>query len=291
MAAGGDHAQLPLVTVAVPVYNGAAFLDRALRSIVGQSHANIEIVVSDNASTDATADIIRQYAGRFRRFRCFRQPATLPVFDNFRFLFDQAQGEFFFWAPHDDYWDPRYIETGVTLLSAEPAASMVMGTVRYFNEHGKEILRYDPPYRLSHRSARDRVSTYLQEGTTDHLFYAMYRTAVLRDVIWSRSTMPEKAIIMHALLKGPVLDGHGMEYYNRYVAKSREEVARIHALPEYNYAYQARAGLDVATEITRWAGGLDAVRLLWLYFFSQSWHKFLIKWLLATLGVKWRGRA
>src|SRR5258708_7924546 len=102
----------PLVTIGVPVLNGEALLDRALRSIVWQTYRNLEIVVSDNGSTDRTVAIIDAFAARDPRFRCFLQPATTPVMKNFKFVLDHANGEYFFWAPHDDRWNTRYVELG-----------------------------------------------------------------------------------------------------------------------------------------------------------------------------------
>ena len=116
--------------------------ERALRSIANQSFQNLEIIVSDNGSTDRTADIIRAIADRDPRFRCFRQPESTPALVNFKFVLDRSHGKYFFWAPHDDWWSPRYIETGVEILEQNPRASAVMGTVRYFNAREEEIQFY-----------------------------------------------------------------------------------------------------------------------------------------------------
>lgn len=273
----------PLVTVGVPVLNGADLLERALTSITGQTYRNFEIVVSDNASTDRTAEIIRDFASRDARIRCYRQDAHVSAFSNFKFVLDHANGEFFFWAPHDDWWNTQYIETGVAHLTKNPSASAVMGAVRYYNAREEEVLRYDPPYGISDNHVFERIHYYLTHPITDHLFYAMYRTESLRGTIWSRSTSPEKVVIMHMLLQGAVADGWGMEYYNRYIAKSPEEIAATHALPDYGYKYQVRVLADVVREIWRGAPWFDAVRLIPVYFFTQSWHKTLVKWFFSKL--------
>ena len=67
----------PLVTLGVPVRNGAAMLAAALDSIVAQDYPNLEVVVSDNASTDATPEILRDYVQRYRHIRVIRQERRL----------------------------------------------------------------------------------------------------------------------------------------------------------------------------------------------------------------------
>ena len=272
--------QYPLVTVGVPVLNGADLLERALTSIVQQTYRNLEIVVSDNQSSDRTAEIIEEFANRDARFKCHRQERQLSAFTHFRFVLDQAQGEFFFWAPHDDWWSPQYIEHGVALMLRNPSASAVMGSIRYYNALEEEVLRYDPPYGVSGTCVYHRISYYLTHPVTDHLFYSFFRSTSLRGTIWSRSTAPEKVVIMHVLLAGAVLDGVGMEYHNRYIPKSPEEIAAAHDLKSYSYEHQVRVLTDVVREIWRGSTWFDAVRLIPLYFFSQSWHKIVVKWLL-----------
>jgi glycosyltransferase involved in cell wall biosynthesis len=276
----------PLVTVGVPVFDGEALLERALGSIVGQTYQNLEIVVSDNASTDGTAAIIAAFAARDQRFRCFRQPVTLPALANFRFVLDHGSGKYFFWAPHDDWWDARFIELGVAALEKNPDAVAAMGTVRYFNAHDQEVLRYDPPYPLSDRNVYRRICKYLTNVVTDHLYYALFRRRVLLDTIWTQSPNPDKVVIMHALLNGPIIDGWGMSYYNRYIPKSPADLVKVFALPSYSRRIQALAFVDVVREIWRGTTWFNVVRLVPLYFFSQSWHKFFIKWLLEKNGFR-----
>ena len=274
----------PLVTVGVPVFNGAALLEGALRSIVGQTYRNLEIVVSDNGSTDRTAEIIDAFAARDNRIRRYRQDPPISALMNFRFVLEHGTGEYFFWAPHDDWWDTRFVELGVAALNGNPEAAAVMGTVRYFDPSDREILRYDPPYPLSDRRAYTRIRSYLTSVVTDHVYYALYRRNVLLDTIWTRSPNPDKVVIMHALCKGPIVDGWGMTYYNRYVPKSEEDLVKVFSLPSYSRAIQARALVDVVKEIWRGSTWFDAVRLVPLYFFSQSWHKFFVKWMFESIG-------
>ena len=73
----------PLVTVGVPVYNGEKLLPRALDAVFAQEYGNLEIIISDNASTDRSPEIIREYAGRREDVRLVRRGQDFGASGNF----------------------------------------------------------------------------------------------------------------------------------------------------------------------------------------------------------------
>ena len=99
-----------IVSIGLPVRNGASYLRAALESIRAQTHRNIEIIISDNASTDNTAEIVRSYLGHERRIKYYRQTELIPVAENFAFVLRQARGDYFMWAAHDDRRSSDYVE-------------------------------------------------------------------------------------------------------------------------------------------------------------------------------------
>lgn len=100
----------PMVSIGTPVYNGAKYLRKALDSLLEQTFTDFELIISDNASTDDTQAICEEYARRDSRIRYVRQSMNIGAAENFRFVQQQAKGEFFMWAAHDDLWDRRHIE-------------------------------------------------------------------------------------------------------------------------------------------------------------------------------------
>jgi glycosyltransferase involved in cell wall biosynthesis len=107
----------PTISIGVPVYNGAALLANALDSILAQSFTDFEVIVSDNASTDATADIARAYALADPRVRYVRQPVNLGPLRNFEFVLTQAVGEYFLWAAVDDTRSSDFLQINHEFLS------------------------------------------------------------------------------------------------------------------------------------------------------------------------------
>jgi glycosyltransferase involved in cell wall biosynthesis len=106
----GSSRQLPKVTIGLPVFNGQRYLREAMDSLLGQSFRDFELIISDNASTDSTAEIIREYQAMDPRVRYIRQAENIGATKNFLFVLDQAKSELFMWASHDDIWATNWLE-------------------------------------------------------------------------------------------------------------------------------------------------------------------------------------
>ena len=128
----------PLVSIGVPVYNGEKSLARTLDCLLGQTYRNIELILSDNASTDATAQICQKYCAQDPRIRYVRQEKNLGLPGNWTFVAEQATGEFFMWAAADDHWEPEFVEVLVNKLLAEPDAILAFCPYRLFNKETQE---------------------------------------------------------------------------------------------------------------------------------------------------------
>ena len=111
----------PRLTIAIPTVNRAHLLSRAIESALAQTSPEIEIIVSDNGSTDDTQAVIARYAGR--GLRTFRHPSTISVAQHGYFLSQQARGEFFLGLSDDDYLEPGFAAEVLALFTAHPELS------------------------------------------------------------------------------------------------------------------------------------------------------------------------
>src|SRR5581483_7973034 len=109
----------PKVSIGLPVYNGENYLAQAIECLLAQTFSDIELIISDNASTDGTEAIARDFAARDRRVRYVRQPLNRGAGWNFSETFRLAQGEYFKWAAHDDLCAPTFIERCVKVLDVD----------------------------------------------------------------------------------------------------------------------------------------------------------------------------
>ncbi len=129
----------PLVSIGLPVYNGQDYLSDALESLLAQNYPNLEIIICDNASSDSTEDICRNFTCRDSRLKYERNSENIGASDNFRKVFSLSSGQYFMWAAHDDMWAPSYVTKCVQALQENPTAAIACTDVIFINEHSQTL--------------------------------------------------------------------------------------------------------------------------------------------------------
>ncbi|MBT8605261.1 glycosyltransferase family 2 protein [Polynucleobacter paneuropaeus] len=100
-----------LVSVGIPTFNRPIGLRRTLNQILNQTHFNLEVIISDNASTNAeVAEVCREFLARDSRIKYFKQVKNIGAIENFKYVLNCASGDYFMWAADDDEWFPNFIE-------------------------------------------------------------------------------------------------------------------------------------------------------------------------------------
>jgi glycosyltransferase involved in cell wall biosynthesis len=128
----------PLLSFAIPVRNGEAHIRRLIDSILAQGIDDIEIVFSDNASTDQTAEIVQEYQSRDPRFRYFRNEEDIGQLENFNRVFELSRGRYFRWIGVDDWLEPGYARKCLNLLENNPyLAGVTTNTVLHHEDDGR----------------------------------------------------------------------------------------------------------------------------------------------------------
>jgi glycosyltransferase involved in cell wall biosynthesis len=113
----------PLLTIVIPTLNRCGLVARALESALAQTSPNIEIIVSDNGSTDDTPAVLAKYEDP--RLRKIRHERTMSASTHGNFLIEQARGEFFLGLSDDDYLEPEFAARVLELFARRPALSFV----------------------------------------------------------------------------------------------------------------------------------------------------------------------
>lgn len=139
-------------TVAIPVYNGERFLEEALESIACQDLEGVEVLVSDNGSTDGTPAILEKWAD-YLPLRVIRRPETLPMRDHFNALLDDVDSDAYMLLCHDDYLaSPHALQLARRAIAVNPDIAVVYCDLLYVNEkrqklatrHFGRVGRFDP---------------------------------------------------------------------------------------------------------------------------------------------------
>ncbi len=169
----------PLVSVGMPVYNEERTLESAVHALLHQTHRSLEVIVSDNASSDGTRAIGEQLALSDDRVTYSRRPENQGPHANFRYVLENARGAYFMWAGADDVWQPTYIEKNLARLENDPDLVCSVSRVRWRIDGqdrglaaGTEALE---------GSVRSNVKRYLRSGRDNSRFYGLFVREALVD--------------------------------------------------------------------------------------------------------------
>lgn len=242
----------PLVSVGLPVRNGGDALSRAIEGLLAQSHASLEIVITDNASTDGTEDVCRAFAARDARIRYVRQPALIPVMENYRFAFEQTRGDLFMFAAHDDFRSLNYVETLVGAFRERPDASLAASDFVEFVDYD-EALRLPPiahDFQTSGLGLVARLRKLTRIGC-DHV-YGLIKAEHVRAYRWYEDVGWDVAFLAFLAERGPFVYTPGATFYYRRTpgqtidVRAREtSLGRVHRLQTARTAWlTARAMRD-----------------------------------------------
>ena len=129
----------PKLSIGLPVYNGERYLREVLDAILAQTFEDYELVISDNASTDGTAEICQEYAGRDKRIRYLRNEKNLGAAKNFSRVFELSTAPYFKWAAFDDLIAPEFLERCLETVVGDPEAVLAYARARYIDHEGRII--------------------------------------------------------------------------------------------------------------------------------------------------------
>ena len=179
--AAAAAAERPLVSIGMAVYNEQRFLSRALDSLLAQDYENFELIISDNASTDRTAEICADYAARDSRVRYFRNETNIGGIDNFNRALQLAEGDFFMWASGHDLWRPTFISRCLEVLLRDETVVLAYPQVMWVNAEAEPletVYGYVDTRGILHRLAR--FSTVMWGLVTPFVIYGLIRMSALR---------------------------------------------------------------------------------------------------------------
>jgi GT2 family glycosyltransferase len=119
-----EQKTLPLVTIGIPTYNGGHRLFRPLKSIWAQNYPNLEVVISDNCSTDDTKNIVGNICKEHPQIKYVRQDKNIGQIPNYYFLIQAAKGKYFMWLADDDFLEPDFLLRAVDFMETHDDYSL-----------------------------------------------------------------------------------------------------------------------------------------------------------------------
>lgn len=217
----------PLVSIGCPTYNRPEGLRCMLECLINQTYSNLEIIVSDNCSEgEETEQIVQDLMKKDSRIKYFRQENNIGSFNNYKFLLEQAQGDFFAWACDDDIRDPEFVNACIQEFERLKTPLVVNSYSQRIDRQSGQVVAIDkgcttiglPTYR---RYIKYISTIYTEQAAVTDINYGVMRrdilTSVMRDV-------PNIAGWDHILIARLALDG---EFYTIPTVLMESEVGGL----------------------------------------------------------------
>jgi glycosyltransferase involved in cell wall biosynthesis len=281
----------PLVSIGMPVYNGERFIREALDSLLAQEYEHIELIISDNASTDQTAEICQEYIAKDQRVCYYRNESNLGAVKNFNRAFDISKGKYFVWAGAHDLWHPSFVSAGVDVLEREPDVVLAYPYTMLISIDGKPL--GVTPDRIDTRgmSVVQRYKYTVWNLHWCNMVYGVIRSDTLHKTSKFRDILaPDFALLAEMALYGAVAQVPAPLFYRR---KNRadelpdeQRKRQLYDLSarevEYSYEYLARKRRDAHVDSINHApmGLFDRLRAIVItnicfrFRFKVPWYGF-----------------
>lgn len=175
-----SRARDPLVTIGLPVYNGERFVAHAIECLLAQTFRDFVVLVSDNASTDATGEICQKYASRDPRIRYERNPTNVGMAGNYNLTFSRARSKYFRWATSDDYADASMLADAVAVMEADPGISLCYPRAIFVDDEGRETGRWEDGLHLTQDDPVERFLAVVEGIGRVHHHLGLMRADCMR---------------------------------------------------------------------------------------------------------------
>lgn len=213
----GSHVRVPRVSVGMPVHNGELFLSAAIESILGQTFGDLELIISDNASDDATEDICRRYLAEDDRVRYVRTSDNRGAMWNFREVFRQSTGPFYKSACHDDLHHPAFLQRCLEVFEEAPSSVvLVYPRTQLIDASGEVIEEYEDRLDLRGAVPHERLRSYLRNVRLGNAQYGLHRRRVYASTEGLRSFVASDLVLLAELaLRGEIWELPEPLFYRR----------------------------------------------------------------------------
>ena len=203
----------------MPVFNGEPILETALRSLLSQTFPDFELIISNNASTDRTNEICRDYASQDPRIRYYSNEVNVGFCRNQNRVYELSRGQYFLLAHSDDIRAPQYLERTISVLDCDPSVVVCYSKTMDIDASDKMLPRVDPVLLFDSLQLRERFRDIIRMDHICEPGFGLTRTNILKKTT----------------LHGDYAD------FNRVLLAELALYGRFHKLPDYLFFRRAHA--------------------------------------------------
>jgi glycosyltransferase involved in cell wall biosynthesis len=269
------------------VYNGEAYLKSCLDALLEQTFKDFEVILVDNASTDGTVKIAREYAAHDSRVRVYVNDSNIGAAPNFNRAFDLSRGKYFKWAAHDDLMEPEFLARCVSGLDEDQSVVLAHPRAMIIDGQGEEVEPYDLKLPTDSEDPVERYASLLQGHKCFEIFGLIRREELAKT--------PGMGAYSHGdgiLLARLALSGRFFEIPEYSFRARRHEKQSMAMLGNYHqYAIWFNPRLKNKWIFPHW-------RILWELYRSISWapinaaqkrrcRRILWGWILMRRNLLW----
>ena len=270
----------PLVSVGVPVRNGAATVGHVLDAWLRQTCPDIEVVVADNASDDDTNRIVRSYAERDRRVRVIRHDEPISMWANYRSTFDASRGPYFIMSSDNDIPAENYAEVLVSVMENDRSIGNAYSELRKFDDVTHPEISELFPVSFDTRGL-PIWRRLLSDMGSGHSTYGIWRVDHLRDFEWyDHAVSPDWPLMAYMGVRSDIAKVPGTVLYKpKQRPKTGEQRAREQSFTDIESWSTVRLSWRCARATRAAAAARDRRR------FAS------VDFALVFTGILWRNRA
>jgi hypothetical protein len=207
----------PRVTVGMPVFNAAKWLAHAIESMLGQTFRDLELLISDNASTDGSFEIAQTYARKDARVRLFRNPVNVGVDNNYSLLVGYARGAYFKWASSNDLCDRTFLAKTVGVLDARADVALCYARTKLFVDAPESGNEYDVGVQTLDADPLVRFRTVLERVGLNNAINGLIRMSVLRRTALIRPHYSSDITLLAEIaLRGKIVELPEFLFFRRF---------------------------------------------------------------------------
>jgi glycosyltransferase involved in cell wall biosynthesis len=236
----------------MPAYNSAATLRSAVDSLLAQSFRDFELVISDNASTDATWSIIEDYMRRDPRVRGLRQKENIGANANYSAVFLASRGKYFKWASSNDWCAPTLLQRCVETLDSDASTVLVAPATRLFQGNIAEYVEYAADVACMQDDPVERFVHVASHLALNNVINGLARTEPMRRTsLIEHYPGPDVVLVAHLALFGRIQLLPEPLFYRRMDEATATRMMTAQALHRHHYP------------VRTWRSVLPAWRLTW----------------------------
>lgn len=250
------------LSIGMPVYNGERYIREALDSILAQTYTDFELIISDNASTDKTELICREYASKDSRIRYYRNEKNIGANLNFNRVFLLSSGEYFKWAAYDDLLSPDFLTSCIHALDEDPSIVLCHSKTALIDEHGEFIGTYQYPIRIGSTKLTERFGELVNEtaGICVLLYGVVRSDSIRKTQIFGNWMGSDKNLLLELGLIGRISlipkwlffrRSHPQAYTEMFFGKKSIEGSKCYSQAERNVFPVVKMSIEYFRSIKR----------------------------------------